>query len=289
MKNVTRIKLEKARPMAFLFESDLEVELHENENPGLGVHSVQVLSEMLKEVRREGEYAGQPPVDFILSNGDTDARFEEAYEHLWKPLESLCPSYHVMGNHEGGYFERDGNKWREYLGYEETYYALEYSAPESSVTFIVLDTWCSWDGDGVLRINEGSGKQAFREEEKEWLKRMLDRATGLTLVFAHGHVWTPNCRHQDNEAMDELVDILKGTYEEGEIHKPASAFFNGGHHDYPDCNKVDGVTFLDPIGAIHKGYARVIVDPVHKKMDYLGRFNEKSYRGLNITGYPENQ
>ncbi|MFH1008786.1 MAG: metallophosphoesterase, partial [Candidatus Latescibacterota bacterium] len=123
MKSFTQIRLDKARPIEFLFESDLEVALHEGEDRSLGVHTEQVLSEMLKEVGCEHDYADLPPVDFVLSNGDTDARFEKSHEHLWKPLESLCPSYHVMGNHEGGYFEGDGNRWREYLGYDETYYA----------------------------------------------------------------------------------------------------------------------------------------------------------------------
>jgi len=287
MENFVRIKIEKARPIEFLFESDLEAELHPGEDPSIGVHSGEVLVEMLREARREGVYSDQSPLDFVLSNGDTDTRFEKDYEPLWEGLEDFCPCYHVIGNHEGAYFDRDGDAWREYLDYQETYYAWEYFAPGATLTCIVLDTWCSWDGNGTLRINEGSGNQAFREEEKEWLKKMLDRAPGLVLVFAHAHSWPPNSRSQDNEVMDKLIDILKGTYEDGVAHKSANVFFNGGHHDYPACNKVDGVTFVDPIGAIHKGYARVIVDPIHKKMDYIGRFNEKSYRELDLTGYPE--
>ena len=288
MKNFTQIKIEQARPIEFLFDSDLETELHEGEDPSIGVHSAEVLVEMFKEVRREDDYSSQSPLDFILSNGDTDTRFEEEYERLWGALDGVCPCYHVMGNHEGAYFERDGNKWSKCLGYEETYYAWEYVVREATVTFIVLDTWCTRESNGKLRINEGSGNQAFREEEKEWLKKMLDQAPGLVVVFAHAHSWPPNCRNQDNEAIDELIDIIKGTYEEGVVHKHANVFFNGGHHDHPDCNKVDGVHFIDPIGAIHRGYARVIIDPIHKKMDYMGRFNEKSYRGLDIAGYPKN-
>lgn len=284
MREFTQITIEEMQPIEFLFDSDLETELHEDEDPSIGVHSGEVLAEMLREARCEGVYSGQSPLDFILSNGDTDTRFEEEYKPLWQPLESLCLCYHVMGNHEGAYFDRDGDKWREYLGYEETYYAWEYSSPEASITFIVLDTWCAREGDGRLRINDGSGNQAFREEEKEWLKRMLDRAPGLVVVFAHAHLWPPNRRSQDNEAIEELIDILKGTYEEGVAHRHAHVFFNGGHHDYPDCNQVDGVYFVDPIGAIHKGYARVIIDPIHKKMDYIGRFNERSHRKLYLTG-----
>ena len=289
MKNFTQVKTKEIRPIEFLFNSDLETELHEGEDPSLGVHSGEVLAEMLREVRCEGEYANQPPLDFILSNGDTDTRFEEEYWHLWAPLEDVCPCYHVVGNHEGAYFERDGNKWSKYLGYEETYYAWECSAPKASVTFIVLDTWCSRDRDGTLRINEGSGNQAFREEEKEWLKKMLDRASGLVVIFAHAHLWPPNCRSQDNEAIDELIDVIKGTYEEGAVHNHANVFFNGGHHDGYDCSKVDGVCFIDPIGAIHKGYARVRIDPIKKKMDYIGRFNERSCIGLDLTGYSKVQ
>ena len=104
MPDLARTKIEEMRPIEFLFQSDLEAELHEGEDPSIGAHSGEVLAEMLKEVRREGEYASQAPVDFMLSNGDTDTRFEQEYERLWRPLESLCPSYHVMGNHEGGVF-----------------------------------------------------------------------------------------------------------------------------------------------------------------------------------------
>lgn len=291
MRKLTQINLEKARPIEFLFNSDLEAELHPGEAPSLGVHSGEVLVEMLREARCQGVYSDQSPLDFVLSNGDTDTRFEKDYEPLWEGLENFCPCYHVMGNHEGAYFDRDGDAWRKYLDYEETYYAWEYVAPEATATFIVLDTWCTREGNGNgrLRINEGSGNQAFREEEKEWLKKMLDRAPGLVVVFAHAHSWPSNGRSQDNEAIEELIDILKGTYEDGGIHKHAHVFFNGGHHDHPACNKVDGVTFIDPIGAIHKGYARVIVDPIHRKMDYLGRFNEKSYGELDLTGYPETE
>ena len=291
MRKLTQINLEKARPIEFLFNSDLEAELHPGEAPSLGVHSGEVLVEMLREARCQGVYSDQSPLDFVLSNGDTDTRFEKDYEPLWEGLENFCPCYHVMGNHEGAYFDRDGDAWRKYLDYEETYYAWEYVAPEATATFIVLDTWCTREGNGNgrLRINEGSGNQAFREEEKEWLKKMLDRAPGLVVVFAHAHSWPSNGRSQDNEAIEELIDILKGTYEDGGIHKHAHVFFNGGHHDHPACNKVDGVTFIDPIGAIHKGYARVIVDPIHRKMDYLGRFSERSYRELDLTGYPETE
>jgi len=273
----------------FLFASDLEAELHPDEDPDLGVHSGEVLREMIREARCEGPNSHLSPPLFALFNGDVDVRFEGKYRSLWEQLEDACPCYHVLGNHEGSYFDRDGDKWREYFGYEETYYAWEYSSPEASITFIVLDTWCTKGEDGRLRINEGSGNQVLRAEEKEWLKEMLDRAPGLVVIFAHAHSWPPNCRSQDNEAIDELIDIVKGTYEEGVIHKHANVFFNGGHHDHPDCNKVDGVYFVDPIGAIHKGYARVIIDPIDGKMDYIGRFNEKSYLGLDLTGYSKNQ
>ena len=236
---------------------------------------------MIEEARCVGSYSGVSPLSFILSNGDTDTRFEKKYESRWRRLE-LFPCFHVIGNHEGGYFNRDGNRWKDYLGYEETYYAWEYSSPEVTVTFIVLDMWCSDEGNGTLKINEGSGNQVLREEEKEWLKKILDRAPGVVVVFSHAHMWMPNTRSQDNEDVNELIDILKGTYEEGIVHKHANVFFNGGHHDYPDCSRVDGVYFIDPIGAIHKGYARVIVDPVSMQLDYIGRFNEKSYRKLEL-------
>jgi len=283
MKNFTRIKIDQTRPIEFLFNSDLETELHPGENPELGVHADAVLAEMLKEVRRECDYSGQSALDFILSNGDTDARFENDYQPAWEQLEQLCPCYHVLGNHEGAYFNRDGEQWRKYFGYADTYYAWEYAAPGASVTFIVLDTWCTREANGRLQINEGSGNQAFRDEQKQWLKQLLDQAPGLTIVFAHAHLWPPNCRNQDNENIDQLIDILKSTYEAGVIHKPANVFFNGGHHDHPGCIKVDGVTFVDPIGAIHKGCARVIIDPINMRMDYLGRFNEKTYRELDIS------
>ena len=289
MKGWAQIEFEKMRPIEFLFNSDLETELHPGEDPDLGVHSGEVLAEMLREARCEGEYETVSPPAFILSNGDTDARFEGGYEEIWGELEDICPCRFAMGNHEGAYFDRDGDRWRRSLGYEETYYAWEYAAPEASVTFVVLDTWCTQEGNGRLRINEGSGNQALREEEEEWLKNVLDRASGPVLAFAHAHLWPPNCRNQDNEAMNRLVDILKGTYEKDAVHRPASAFFNGGHHDYPSCDRVDGVYFIDPIGAIHKGYARVVVDPIHRKMDYIGRFNEKSYRGFDLVGYPEHR
>ena len=289
MRGLTRIELEEMRPIEFLFNADLETELHPGEDPMLGAHSDAVLAEMLREARCEGEYADLSPPAFILSNGDTDARFEEGYEETWAGLTDICPCYFALGNHEGGYFDGDGNRWRECLGYEETYYAWEYAAPEGTITFVVLDTWCTREGDGRLKVNEGSGNQGFREEEKEWLKEVLDRTSGIVIAFAHAHLWPPNCRNQDNEAMDELIDVLKGTYEEKGIHRHANAFFNGGHHDYPSCDRVDGVYFIDPIGAIHKGYARVVVDPVGQKMDYIGRFEEKSYRGLDLVGYPENR
>jgi hypothetical protein len=192
-----------------------------------------------------------------------------------------------MGNHEGGYFDRDGNAWRKHLGYEDTYYAWEYASPTATLTFVVLDAWSSRDESGQLRINEGSGKQVFRREQLDWLKGLLDGAEGAVTVFAHAHLWIPNCRNQDNASVEELVDILKGTYEGGAFHRHASVFINGGHHDHPSCDQVDGVHFIDPIGAIHKGYARVVIDPATRTLDYLGRFNERTYRGLDLSRYLE--
>jgi len=297
MKKFTQIKVEKVRPIEFLFASDLESELHPGEDPRLGVHTGEVLEEMLKEARCQGHYSHLPPPHFILSNGDEDSRFDKRYESVWRELENLpCPCYHVFGNHESVTFGRkEGNTlnyylhnddWRRYFDYEDTCYAWEYLFKDkrTMVTFVVLDTWClEKDENGGRMCKEGSGNQVLREEQKEWLKKMLDRTPGLIVVFAHTHTWPPNYRPQDNEAMEELVDILKGTYEDGVVHNHANVFFNGGHHDYPDCNRVNGVYFVDPIGAIHTGYARVIIDPINKKMDYIGRFDEKSYRNLDLS------
>ena len=285
MKGLTRIEIDDSRPIEFLLNADLETELHPGEDPDLGAHSSQVLAEMLKEARCEGEHTGLPPLDFVLSNGDTDARFERGHEKVWAELEQLCPCYFAMGNHEGGYFERDGDAWRRHLGYEDTYYAWEYACPVGVATFVVLDAWCARDEIGKLRINEGSGNQALRDDQLQWLKAVLDGAEGVVTVFAHAHLWIPNARNQDNASVEELVDILKGTYEGGAFHRHASVFINGGHHDLPSCNRVDGVHFIDPIGAIHQGYARVVIDPAKRTMDYLGRFNERTYRGLGLVGY----
>ena len=304
MKGFTQIRVEEPGPIEFLFAADLEVKLHDNEDPGLGAHTEKVLEEMLEEARCQRSYSHLRPLHFIVSNGDENSRFDQRYQEVWKELESLsCPCYHVHGNGESAtfgkqqgsaenYYSRD-DKWPKYFGYEDTFYAWEYSSENKkrATTFIVLDTWClERDEDGGRIGTGGTGYQVFRKEEKEWLKKMLDQASGLIIVFAHAHMWCPpGSRNQDNKAVDELIDILKGTYEEGVAHNHANVFFNGGHHQYPSCEKIDGAYFIDPIAGVHKAYARVIIDPVNKKMDYIGRFNEKSYRGLDLTGYPKNQ
>jgi len=268
----------------FLFSADLEVELHSNEDPVLGAHSDVVLEEILKEIRCARERSDNSLPSFILFNGDTDARYDKNYQHTWKQLENLCSCYYVLGNHECGFFDNDANKWRRYHGYQETYYSWKYFHKGTTITFIVLDTWSAREGKSLKCYHAGTGGQIFREEEKKWLKDTLDRAPGLTIVFAHAHMWCPpDDKDQDNKEVDELLKILKGTYEKGEIHRHADIFFNGGHHDYPSCEKVDGIYFIDPLAGIHKAYARVIIDPINKKMDYIGRFNEKSYRNLNLS------
>jgi len=269
----------------FLFAADLETELHENEDPGFGVHSASVLKEMVKEARCQGKYSNMLPPTFILFNGDTDSRFEEVHARLWEQMEQLpCPCYHVFGNHECTYFD-DGNAWAEFFGYENTYYSWEYSHNGITTTFVVLDIWCESRDSNLKCRHPGSKGQVFRDEQKKWLKEVLERAPGLVIVFAHTHMWCPpGSRNQDNGTVDELIDILKGTYETGVVHRKADVFFSGGHHDYPHCDKVDGVYFIDPIAAIHKAYARVRIDPVNRKMDYWGRFDERSYLYLNLTG-----
>lgn len=270
-----------AKPIEFLFNADLEVDLHNNDNKLLGAHSEEVLDEMIKEAGCTGTYSNAAPISFILSNGDTDARFDKTFEQQWKQLETF-PCYHVLGNHESGFFKQDGNKWKDYLGYKETYYAWTSPSPAGAVTFIVVDTWCSDEGNGTLKIHAGSKQQVLRDKEKQWLKHTIDKAPGLIVVFAHAHLWPPGTRDQDNQAIEDFLDILTGTYEKGKVHKHAHVFFNGGHHDYPGYNRLGGVLFIDPMAAIKKGYARVSIDPVNKKLDYLGRFNEKSYLDLDI-------
>ncbi|MCD6231527.1 metallophosphoesterase [Candidatus Aerophobetes bacterium] len=284
MKEILMKQIKGTRTIEFLFSADLEVELHPNEDPARGVHTDTVLKEILKEVRGEGKYTNSSPPSFILFNGDTDARYDKKYRDIWEQLESLCPCYYVFGNHECGFFDNDANKWRRYHGYQETYYSWEYFHKGTTITFIVLDTWCAQEGKSLKCYHPGTGGQIFREEEKQWLKEILDKAPGLTIVFAHAHMWCPpKGRTQDNKEVDELLKILKGTYEEGKIHRSANIFFNGGHHDYPSCEKVEGIYFIDPLAGIHKAYARVIIDPINKKMDYIGRFNEKSYLNLNLS------
>jgi hypothetical protein len=272
---------EKAKPIEFLFNADLEVELHGNDDQSLGAHSGAVLDEMIKEAGCTGIYSSAAPISFILSNGDTDALFDKTFELQWRRLEAN-PCYHVLGNHEGAYFKNDGNKWKDYLGYKETYYTWTHPSPVCAVTFIALDTWCSEEEDGALKMHAGSGQQVVRNEEKQWLKNTLDDAPGLVVVFAHAHMWPPGTRSQDNQAIEDLIEILNGTYENGKVHKRANVFFNGGHHDYPGYSRLGGVLFIDPIAAVKKGYARVIIDPVNRKLDYIGRFNEKSYLGLDL-------
>lgn len=267
----------------FLFAADLETELHENEDPSMGVHSEAVLKEMLKEARCQGEYSDMRPPAFILFNGDTDSRFEQVHAHLWAEMEQLpCPCYHVFGNHECTYFD-DGNAWAAFFGYHNTYYSWEYSHSGITTTFVALDTWCERRDYRLKCRHPGSEGQVFRYEQKEWLKEVLEKAAGLVVVFAHAHMWCPpGSRSQDNKAVEELIELLKGMYEPGIVHRKADVFFSGGHHDYAHCDKVDGIYFVDPIAAIHKAYARVRIDPINRKMDYLGRFEEKGYLHLNL-------
>ena len=274
--------IDETRPIEFLFNADLEAELHGNEDPALGVHSREVLQRMLAEARCEGEYAGFRPPDFVLSNGDTDTRFEEDYRGAWRELEAACPCYHVVGNHEGGYFEGDAVKWRECFGYPRTYYAWEYRLPEGQITFVVLDLWSSAEADGVLRIGNGSGKQVFREEQRRWLRQLISDAEGMVVAFAHAHMWPPEQQAQDNDEVVALLSILTGGDEEGHPHRGAQVFFNGGHHDYPDLMVHDGVWLVDPLAGIHGGYARVIIDPVAGSMEYRGRLNERSYPAVSL-------
>ena len=153
----------------------------------------------------------------------------------------------------------------------------------ASVTVIVLDTWCTLRDDGGLEIHDGSGEQAFRKEQREWFGETLDSAPGIKVVLAHAHTWPPASRPQDNEDVDDLIDMLLGTYEEGVVHSPANAFLSGGHHHHgTECNRLDGVYFIDPAAGIHGAYARVVIEPFERRMDYLGRLDERSYLGLDI-------
>jgi len=177
------------------------------------------------------------------------------------------------------------------------YYAWEYRTddPATSLLFIALDAWCSPISGGGLRIHEGSGRQVLRPEQKAWLKELIDGDAGTVVVMGHAHIWPPAARSQDNEDMEELMAILRGTYEgprtrhgvyEGlRSHRRANVFINGGHHNYPGCTRtLDGVYIIDPAAGIHGGYARVRIDAVQQTMAYFGRGSDNSYGELDLRG-----
>ena len=268
----------------FLFASDVEVAPHPDER--FRARTEDVLMEMLKEVKCEDEYSNEPAPLFIVFNGDVDARFDDRYSDIFKEIKRTAPCYYVFGNHECkilGCVE----EWKRLLNMKSSYYSWRLSCTGITVTFIVLDLW-SFEGvrkthTGMKRCYEWSGERSFPIEEREWLKRLLDEQDGLKFVFAHAHMWCPpDMRPQDTAEIDELIKILKGTYDPYKPHGRANVFFNGGHHNYMSISKVDGVYFINPRVAIRGGYTRIKIHPASKRMDYLGRLLERSFTNLSL-------
>lgn len=193
--------------------------------------------------------------DFVVNFGDT-ADLEESGRNqtaLWEETADVLKNsgkkyYCLIGNHDTS---TDKQTWLKIMGMPSRYYAFTCDG----YRVLVLDANQNSTCDGFPKSEISWDNCYIDDEQFEWIKKELDRASGDVLIFTHELFVLKERSNNDDHVIrnrDKVIDLFEKS---GKV----KAVFAGHYHwgDVSFSNGINYITFRSV--CLYDDYAHAVV------------------------------